>query len=463
MCSQGLSWAYSGVNLPVGGSAFRHIMQSSFSWIEKIEAEALRKQQIAFSVLMLFVLAMLLVLHTLFASILGEPSLILLAALGISFVLKVGEVLWLQGRTQGLSEPLSRVETIASIILTFVLSAFLAYLTNRDDTPYFVLLAIPILQAAYQLGLFFTLVTVAVADLMMFFWMWHFFSVHPPAQPSEYLEVGMISILYILMGSLVWFLVRQLKQHQLRFYANMKELESTRERLLQEEKLAAIGRLSSGIAHEIRNPVAMISSSLVTATSPGIKDTEREEMFTIAAKEAERLSQLTTEFLNYARPAAPQRSTVLIHDLLISTADSTKAFAKKKSIIINVCPVEEIAIHVDSAQIQGVLLNLVLNAIDATPELGVVTLTAQRENSSLYIHVEDSGASIAEQNLVHVFEPFFTTKPNGTGLGLAIARSIALAHGGDLYVSKNLDSSVIFTLVLPTCPVLMPETEVTNG
>ena len=273
----------------------------------------------------------------------------------------------------------------------------------------------------------------------------------------------MISILYILMGSLVWFLVRQLKQHQLRFYANMKELESTRERLLQEEKLAAIGRLSSGIAHEIRNPVAMISSSLVTATSPGIKDTEREEMFTIAAKEAERLSQLTTEFLNYARPAAPQRSTVLIHDLLISTADSTKAFAKKKSIVINVCPVEEIAIHVDSAQIQGVLLNLVLNAIDATPELGVVTLTAQRENSSLYIHVEDSGASIAEQNLVHVFEPFFTTKPNGTGLGLAIARSIALAHGGDLYISKNLDSSVIFTLVLPTCPVLMPETEVTNG
>lgn len=438
-------------------------MQSSFTWVQKIESEALRKQQIAFSVLMLFVLAMLLVLHTLFAKILGEPSLLLLAALGGSFLLKVSEILWLQGRTQGLSESVARIETISSIILTFVLSGFLAFLTNRDDTPYFVLLAIPILQAAYQLGLFFTLVTVAVADLMMFFWMWHFFVVHPPPQPSEYLEVGMISILYILMGSLVWLLVRQLKQHQTRFYANMTELESTRERLLGEEKLAAIGRLSSGIAHEIRNPVAMISSSLATATSPGIRDAEREEMFTIAAREAERLSHLTTEFLNYARPAPPQRSTVLIHDLLISAANSTKAHAKKKAVSITVAPVDDVAVHVDSAQIQGVLLNLILNAIDAAPESGVVTLAARNKNGALSIQVEDSGPHIPEQNLIRIFEPFFTTKPNGTGLGLAIARSIALAHSGDLYVSKNEDSSVVFTLVLPTCPVAETETGVING
>jgi two-component system, NtrC family, sensor histidine kinase HydH len=444
-------------------SAFGRAMQTSPSWFQKIEVDSLKKQQIAFSVLTLLVLAMLLVLHTLFSSVLGEPSLILLATLTIGFLFKIGELLWFQGRQEGTNVRSIKLETACSITLTFGLSGFLAYLTNRDDSPYFVLLAIPILQAAYQLSLFFTLLTVFLADLMMFFWMWHFFLRHPPVQTSEYVEVGMISILYLLMGSLVWFLVRQLRLHQTRLFANMEELESTRERLLQEEKLAAIGRLSSGIAHEIRNPVAMISSSLATAISPGIRDDEREEMFSIAAKEAERLGKLTAEFLNYARPSAPQLSTVFIHDLLVATADSAKAHATKKSVFVRVHLPENIAVDVDSTQIQSILLNLVLNAIDATPGTGTVNLTAAVIDGSLAIHVEDSGAPIPEQNLVRIFEPFFTTKPNGTGLGLAIARSIARTHGGDLYVTRNENSSVVFTLILPLSVSAKREIEVAHG
>jgi signal transduction histidine kinase len=426
--------------------------------MQGMEADALKKQQIAFAILTLFVLALLLVLHTLFASILGEPSFGVLTTLSFSFLVKFGELVWLQGKPAGLGEQVAKMETFCSISLTFLLSGALAYLTNRDDSPYFVLLAIPILQAAHQLGLLMTLLTVAIADGMMFFWMWHYFLLHPPPDLSEYLEAGMISILYLLMGSLVWILVHQLQIQQAKLFANMKELEVARERLMQEEKLAAIGRLSSGIAHELRNPVAMICSSLATASAPGLSSAEREEMFSIAAHESERLEKLTTEFLSYARPSCPQRSTILVQDLLTFTAESAKACAAQKHIAIEVQTPPNLAIKVDTAQLQGVLLNLLLNAIQATEEFKNIQLGATKEEELLTIEVVNPGPAIPQESVQHIFEPFFTTKARGTGLGLAIARSVLLAHGGNICLKRNDDTAVIFSVTLPNCT-----TEVSHG
>lgn len=434
-------------------------MQSSFSpGMQGIEADALKKQQIAFAILTLFVLALLLVLHTLFASILGEPSFGVLATLSLSFLLKFGELVWLQGKPAGLGEQVAKVETLCSILLTFLLSGVLAYLTNRDDSPYFVLLAIPILQAAHQLGVVMTLLTVAIADGMMFFWMWHYFLLHPPPHLSEYLEAGMISILYLLMGSLVWILAHQLQLQQAKLFANMKELEVTRERLMQEEKLAAIGRLSSGIAHELRNPVAMICSSLATASVPGLSSAEREEMFSIAAHESERLEKLTTEFLSYARPPRPQRSTILVQDLLTFTAESAKACAAQKQIAIEVQTSADLLIKVDTAQLQGVLLNLLLNAIHATEESKSIQLRATKNEELVRIEVVNPGPAIPQESVQHIFEPFFTTKAHGTGLGLAIARSVLQAHGGNICLTRNEDTAVVFSITLPNCT-----TEVSHG
>ena len=286
-----------------------------------MEAESYRKQQTSFCVLTLFVIAILLLLHTLFASLLGEPSTWVIVLLGFSFSVKIAELVWLQGQTHGITERTARLETGLSIAGIFLLSALLALLTNRDVAPYFVLLAIPILQCAYHFGLGPTALTISAAVGMIFFWMHYFFLMHPPPLATEYLEAGMISIIYALIGLLVWFLVHQLKLQQTSLSENMVELESTRERLIREEKLAAVGRLASGIAHEIRNPVAMISSSLTTATSPGIGEVDREEMLQIAARESSRLEHLTKEFLSYARPTTLQRSNVLVSDLLIYTAD----------------------------------------------------------------------------------------------------------------------------------------------
>src|SRR5664280_1408568 len=266
-----------------------------------MEQESYRKQQTSFCVLTLFVISMLLLLHALFASLLGEPSKWVIVILGISFSLKVLEIAWLQGRAEGITEKSARVETAISTLAIFALAAILAYLTNRDDAPYFVLLAIPILQCAYHFGLIATSLTIGAAVGMIFFWMRHFFVLHPPAIPTEFMEAGMISTIYALMGILVWFLVHQLKQERSRVCETLIELESTREKLIIEEKLAAVGRLAGNIAHEIRNPVAMISSSLATAADPDVGDADREEMLLIATKEASRLELLTSEFLNYAR------------------------------------------------------------------------------------------------------------------------------------------------------------------
>lgn len=412
------------------------------------DSEDLRKQQTAFCVLTLFVLAVLLVLHTLFASILGEPSLWLVLLLGVGFSLKIAELVWLHSPNRCLTEPALRLETAFSILVMFVLTAFLAYLTNRDDSPYFVLLAIPILQCAYLFGLVTTVLTIASADAMIVFWLWHFFLLHPPARATEYLEAGMISVIYILMGLLVWFLVNQLKSNQKILSTSLIDLRATRERLVNEEKLAAVGRLASGIAHEIRNPVAMIASALSTANQVATPTDERQEMFAIASRESVRLEHLTADFLTYARPTTPKRSPVDMKELLTYVGDVTKMHAATHSITVTSKLANELLAEVDVSLVEGALLNLTLNAIDATSENGLIELSATANKNTFRIDVQNSGSAITSSDLERIFEPFFTTKPTGTGLGLAIAKGIAKAHGGDVWVSSNEDGRVTFSMTL---------------
>jgi signal transduction histidine kinase len=258
----------------------------------------------------------------------------------------------------------------------------------------------------------------------------------------------MLCVAYMLMGLLVWFLVNQLKTNQSRLKSSLELLQTTREQLISEEKLAAVGRLASGVAHEIRNPVAMISSSLATATYPGTDESERQEMFAIAARESRRLEALTADFLTYARPSPVRRSPVLMNDQLSYIAAVTRAHAASRGITIMSELEGDLVADIDTPQMEGALLNLVLNAIDATPSGGTVKLNASAAEDVLNIDVEDSGPAIPETDLPQIFEPFFTTKPAGTGLGLAIARSAAIAHGGDLHLSENRDGCVTFSMTL---------------
>src|SRR5208337_3210958 len=138
------------------------------------------------------------------------------------------------------------------------------------------------------------------------------------------------SLIYTVVGVLVWFLVNHLHQKEARLSESLVDLERAEDRLLQEERLAAVGRLSGAIAHEIRNPVAVIVSALSTARGSGLTASEREEMFEIAAKESRRLERLTTDFLAYARPRSPQKAPSSLDDTLGYVAEVCRPRGNEK-------------------------------------------------------------------------------------------------------------------------------------
>jgi signal transduction histidine kinase len=416
--------------------------------IERIEAQALRRQLIAFCILTSSVIASLLLLHIHFASLLGEPSIGVILILALFFSAKIAEWIWLWLQRDGISEQTARIETAVSIISVFLIAATLAVLTDRDEVPYFVLLAIPILQCAYRFDLIPTIATIVAAIGMIFIWSQHFFLLHSPPSAAEILESGMISVIYCIMGLLVWYLVHQLEIKQAKLYRNMAELEATREKLANEERLAAIGRLASGVAHEVRNPVAMIASSLATAADSSIGASEREEMFAIAAREAKRLEILTNDLLTYARPSRPHRTLFPVADILTHVVTMTRLRAAERSIDVCCEACDDSMAEIDASQVEGALVNLGLNAVEATPDGGRVAYRATMDEATVTIDVENSGPAISAAHMCQIFEPFFTTKPTGTGLGLAIARTVARSHGGDLWVSQNVDGGVTFTMTL---------------
>jgi two-component system sensor histidine kinase HydH len=417
--------------------------------LARFDLESFRDQEIVFATLNLFVLGALLLVHALFSSLLGEPSPALLITLGSAFLLKMLELLWLWAGLRSLSESLADALVWSSVFLNIGLAILLTFLTNRGDSPYFVLLALPVLQAAYRFRLPTCIGVIIVSDSMTFFWVWHFAKFHPASYAVEYLEAGVISVVYAIMGLLVWLLVNQLRRDQGRLTHSLEELERTRDRLLIEERLAAVGRLSSAVAHEIRNPVAIIASSLVTADRPEAGEQQRKEMYSIARSEAARLEKLTSDFLSYARPSQPQRSQFALSEVLGYIAEVAQIQASKRDIRISVEGSNGLAANLDRGQIQSALLNLVLNAIDAAPIGGAIAIRSRRISaSSLEIQVENAGEPISHETLSRIFEPFYTTKPNGTGLGLAISRNIARAHGGELTVARNDPGHICFTMTV---------------
>ena len=248
----------------------------------------------------------------------------------------------------------------------------LTSLTIRGDTAYYALMLLPILEASFRLGLGATIAVIGLADFICFMGAYGL-------KFGEYIEAGAMAVIYSVMGVLVWLLVNNLRTREAKFVRNLEELERTRQQLLSEEKLAAVGRLSRAIAHEIRNPVAMISSSLATAARPGQDETEREEMFSIAAKEAVRLERLTTDFLVYARPRAVQIARVNLADTLNYVATVARAHAANEGVTIDVAVDSNLEGEFDATQMHQALLNLVLNAIDACDRGDLVKLSAQTE------------------------------------------------------------------------------------
>jgi signal transduction histidine kinase len=407
------------------------------------DQQCFRRQEVFFALLNLVLIGALLTLQEISRIVRGKPAASVVIVLAVGFAIQAAYVTWRYSQTAPPSLSERKVLTLWSLGFNSALALVLTCLTIRGDTAYYALMLLPILEAAFRLGLGATIAVVVLADFISFLGAY--------GLPfGEYIEAGAMSVIYTVMGVLVWLLINNAREREARFVRNLEELERTRQQLFSEEKLAAVGRLSRAIAHEIRNPVAMISSSLATATRAGQDEAERKEMFAIAAKEAARLERLTNDFLVYARPRAAQIARANVTDTLNYVASVTRAHAANKGVAIDVHAQSQMEGDFDPAQIQQALLNLVLNAIDACKGGDSVRLQAHTKLPDVIrIDVIDPVGPIPEEAVTRIFEPLFTTKQGGNGLGLAIARNIARAHGGDLMLRINEPAQVCFSIEIP--------------
>jgi signal transduction histidine kinase len=265
----------------------------------------------------------------------------------------------------------------------------------------------------------------------------------------EYFEATTVALIFILVAIVVRLLAQQLWDREDALKNSLSRLADTREQLVKEERLAAIGKLSFSIAHEIRNPVTMIACSATAANRPEASEETRAECLGIIAQESKRLERLASDFLSYARQRPLERRCVPLATTLGAACGLARQRAEEAGIDLALDSVEEASGELDPFQIQQALLNLLMNAIEATPSGGHIQMGGDTEGERLRLWVENSGPALSADIIERLGEPFLTTKPLGTGLGLAITRSIARAHGGDLVLEDNREGHVRMALVLP--------------
>jgi len=232
-------------------------------------------------------------------------------------------------------------------------------------------------------------------------------------------------------------------------------LKQRQEQLIQSEKMAALGQLSAGIAHEIRNPLTSFKLFVRSLENELELTQEQREDFRIVMKEIDRIEETVTRFLNFARPEEPQFQKIEACNLLKETLNLLAAKFKSSGIRLVLSLQEDPpTIEGDPKQISQAFLNLLLNAVEAMPQGGTLTISSsakkdrETNHSFLQFVIQDTGHGIPEKNRPYVFDPFFTTKPGGTGLGLSIVYSIIQKHGGRIEVESRMGQGTSFILSL---------------
>jgi two-component system sensor histidine kinase HydH len=239
---------------------------------------------------------------------------------------------------------------------------------------------------------------------------------------------------------LLGFLLGRLVQARARARADsdtisrqLAELEATHAAWLQSEKLASLGRLAAGIAHEVRNPLGVIRASATMVQESFDPDDEAYRACQFIRDETDRLDGLVKSLLGFARPTELRASSCSVEKLFDRVLQLAEASLRERG------SEARRAVDASLGELRGdpdllaqMLLDLVTNAVEAMDHAGAIELRAHAAGDAALLEVADAGPGIARADSQRIFEPFYTTKPRGTGLGLAMARRIAVAHGGTL-------------------------------
>jgi two-component system NtrC family sensor kinase len=236
-----------------------------------------------------------------------------------------------------------------------------------------------------------------------------------------------------------------------------QELERSQAQLVQAEKLAAMGRLTASIAHELNNPLQAVQNCLHLTLNRKLDKVKQHRYLTLAQEEVERLIDIVLRMLDFYRPSRGQRAPTDVNALI----ENVLALTAKRLQRNNVTVYRQLAhglspVYMVADQIKQVCLNLVINAIEAMPNGGELIVTSRLEDGAteqgegwLRISFADNGTGLSAEELQHIFEPFYTTKSRGTGLGLSVSYGIVERHGGHIDVKSVPGKGTIFSVRLP--------------
>ncbi len=352
---------------------------------------------------------------------------------------------------------------IAVILLFVFVLAFFHYLTGIQHSPYYGfycrLYYLPIVLA----GLWFCLRGgVATALLVSVIFAPHVFFKWGPSEviPLEhYLEIA----LFNLTGFLTGFLSSRINFQSMRAEKNMQQLAESftqlkeqanliveiEDQLRQADRLTALGELSAGMAHEIRNPLGSIRGTAEILRDALPDDNRYTEFSQILIKEVDRLNRVVEDFLNFARPTTNQQHDFKPNEILHEVLQLCHQQVTKDRIQIHWQETSLPTAVGDASQFKQVFLNLILNALQAMPAGGELWIDTQiNEQQQIVLTFRDSGPGIPPDDLDRIFNPFFTTKANGTGLGLAITYRIIQNHCGNISVRNSPTGGAEFTIIL---------------
>jgi two-component system sensor histidine kinase HydH len=276
---------------------------------------------------------------------------------------------------------------------------------------------------------------------------------YPESLVDRYLEVIAFCTLAVLTGVHTDRERRQKRNYQ-EVASKLSEVYQTLqvnfEAMKRAERLSAIGHLSAGLAHEIRNPLASIAgaASIIRRTQP--TDEKVLRCIAIIESECSRLNGLLTNFLNFARPRSPQIQSVNLNKLLSEVIELAEHAVHRRQVQFRMEVSDSVTeVDCDPEQLRQVLLNLVINAVEASEEGSTVHLFAGIEDETIVIRVADEGSGVSPEDVDKLFDPFFTTKETGTGLGLPVAHQIIAHMGGNLSARRNAHRGMTFSVALP--------------
>jgi signal transduction histidine kinase len=277
---------------------------------------------------------------------------------------------------------------------------------------------------------------------------------HPEYRQAQYAELIMFQVIGLVVGALTESERKQrdrLERTSEELSRAYGQLQESFEQVRRADRLAALGQLSAGLAHEIKNPLASMKGSLEILSSDFPPGHEKREFLDILENELGRLNRVVSEFLQFARPPRPDRRPCKVKEILDSIEVLCSKEANRQGVTIEVFHHGDVPeLELDTAQIQQALLNIVLNGIQSMPFGGRLVIRVDESPGDLNIWIRDEGEGIPLENRSRIFDPFFTTKERGTGLGMAIAHNLIQGHGGDIRLVDEDRPGTTFLVVLPS-------------